>query len=160
MGENIPIFPHFPRVWRCRSSTGSVSAPGLVKRCANWEQHTKKVLGTFWYDQKTSILDIVPILWVQLFLVIKCVVISKQAKKDLRKVPSHIADKLQVWIESVELIGLEEVRKRPGFHDEPLKGSRQGQRSIRLSKAYRAIYTLERGVIECAEIKEVNKHEY
>lgn len=53
------------------------------------------------------------------------------------------------------------VRRLPGFHDEPLKGQRQGQRSIRLNRAYRAIY-VERhgGEIELVEVMEVNKHEY
>ncbi len=40
-------------------------------------------------------------------------------------------------------IGLSEVRKVPGYHDEPLKGQRKGQRSIRLSRSYRAIYVIE-----------------
>ena len=53
------------------------------------------------------------------------------------------------------------MRKRPGFHDEPLKGKRQGQRSIRLNKGFRAIYTIDTGgVIHFIEIAEVNKHEY
>ena len=29
-----------------------------------------------------------------------------------------------------------------GFHDEPLRGQRHGQRSIRLNRAYRAIYVI------------------
>ncbi|STY25350.1 Plasmid maintenance system killer protein [Legionella taurinensis] len=54
-----------------------------------------------------------------------------------------------------------EVRKIPGFHDEPLKGNRVGQRSIRLSRAYRAIYELgQQGKMEIVEIVEVNKHDY
>lgn len=53
------------------------------------------------------------------------------------------------------------VRKIPSFHDEPLKGDRKGQRSIRLSKAYRAIYKIgKQGNLEIAEIIEVNKHDY
>jgi len=56
---------------------------------------------------------------------------------------------------------LEEVRKIPGYHDEPLKGRRAGQRSIRLSKAYRAIYVLlESGSIEFVSVEEVSKHDY
>jgi len=43
-----------------------------------------------------------------------------------------------IWVAAVELDGVEEVRKAPGYHDEPLKGSRAGQRSIRLSRSYRA----------------------
>jgi hypothetical protein len=34
------------------------------------------------------------------------------------------------WVDDVEERGLEEVRKIPGWHDEPLKGERKGQRSI------------------------------
>ncbi len=47
----------------------------------------------------------------------------------------------QRWALLVEDIGLHEVRKIPGYHDEPLQGDRQGERSTRLSKAYRVIYT-------------------
>lgn len=57
--------------------------------------------------------------------------------------------------------GLREVRKRPGYHDEPLKGKRQGQRSIRLSRGYRAIYIIdELSKVHFVEIIEVNKHDY
>jgi proteic killer suppression protein len=62
---------------------------------------------------------------------------------------------------AIELLGAREVRKRPGFHDEPLHGDRKGQRSIRLNKAYRAIYIeTQNGEIELVEILEVSKHEY
>ena len=65
------------------------------------------------------------------------------------------------WVEAVEAQGLEEVRKIPGFHDEPLRGQRRGQRSIRLSRAYRAIYRiLEDGALEFISVEEVTKHEY
>ena len=58
-------------------------------------------------------------------------------------------------------IGLRECRKYKGFHDEPLKGERKGQRSVRLSKAYRAIYVeLENNEYKIIEVIEVNKHEY
>ena len=49
----------------------------------------------------------------------------------------------------------------PGYHDEALRGKRKGQRSIRLNRAYRAIYTIDKsGNINFIEILEVNKHEY
>jgi len=88
------------------------------------------------------------------------VVISKKTQKDLKKVPMHIVNKLMAWVESVETEGLENVRKVPGFHDEPLHGQRTGQRSIRLSKAYRAIYRIVADKIEFVLIEEVNKHDY
>ena len=53
------------------------------------------------------------------------------------------------------------MQKIKGFHDEPLKGKRSGQRSIRLNKAYRAIYTIgQDGGVEIVEVHEVSKHEY
>jgi proteic killer suppression protein len=56
---------------------------------------------------------------------------------------------------------LEEVRKIPGLHDEPLVGRRRGMRSIRLSRAYRAMYRLVReGDVEVVSIEEVSKHGY
>ena len=57
--------------------------------------------------------------------------------------------------------GLEQTRKQPGFHDEPLKGRRKGQRSVRLSRAYRAVYEFRRdGSVEFISVEEVSKHDY
>jgi len=87
--------------------------------------------------------------------------ISRRAQKQLKKVPTHILDKLESWIDAVALDGLENIRKVPGYHDEPLAGKRKGQRSIRLSKAYRAIYIIDSdGNIEFVSIEEVSKHDY
>ena len=91
---------------------------------------------------------------------IKVVVLTERAKKDLRAVPTQVVDKFEAWVQSVEAIGLEEVRKIPGFHDEPLRGKRKGQRSIRLNRAYRAFYVVIRGAVEFVSVEEVNKHEY
>lgn len=81
--------------------------------------------------------------------------------KHLRQTPPQVAAKFRAWVLLVELTGLREVRKRPGFHDEPLKGDRMGQRSIRLNRSYRAVY-VERcsGAVELIEVVEVTKHEY
>lgn len=86
--------------------------------------------------------------------------LSTKALKDLRKIPLPIVIKLQSWIDAVGHRGLSEVRKIPGYHDEPLRGRREGQRSIRLNKAYRAIYVIKDGAISFVEIQEVNKHDY
>lgn len=81
--------------------------------------------------------------------------------KDLKKLPRHVLDKLLAWVQSVERDGVEMVRLRPGYHDEPLKGRRAGERSIRLSKAYRAIYRLGHdGDVELVEVIEAHKHRY
>jgi len=87
--------------------------------------------------------------------------ISDDAAKDLKKVPALIRQKLLFWVELVERSGLAEVRKIPGFHDEPLKGKMKGVRSIRLNKAYRAFYITKRdNTIEFVSIEAVNKHDY
>ena len=84
---------------------------------------------------------------------------TRKFEKDLERAPSHLRDKAIFWIEVVESLGLRVVRKRPGFHDEPLKGKRRGQRSVRLNQAYRLIYREMRGEVEIL-LLEVTKHEY
>lgn len=91
---------------------------------------------------------------------INIVRLSKRAKKDLLRVPEHVAVHLTKWAEDVEHKGVEEVRKIPGYHDEPLHGRRKGERSIRLTRAYRAIYRVYETTFKFIEVEEVNKHEY
>jgi proteic killer suppression protein len=96
---------------------------------------------------------------------IRLVEISRRAERDLRRVPKHVVVKLMGWVAAVEDQGLEEVRRIPGYHDEPLHGDREGQRSIRLSQSYRAFYVLRgrsdgRQTVEFASVEEVNKHDY
>lgn len=87
--------------------------------------------------------------------------ITKQALKDLKKAPLYIQEKLRAWLVAVSKTGLAETRKRPGWHDEPLHGDRNGQRSIRLNRQWRAIYiVLENGKIELIKIIEVTPHDY
>jgi len=93
--------------------------------------------------------------------VITTVVVGNRAQKQLARMPTRIAEKLMAWVEAVTGDGLEEVRKLPGYHDEPLKGDRLGQRSIRLSIHYRAIYEIKSaGRVEFVSIEEVSKHGY
>ena len=92
---------------------------------------------------------------------ITTVSVSKAAEKDLRRVPNHVARTLQLWVKDVRLRGVEEVRKTTSYHDEPLHGQRRGQRSIRLSRAYRAIYVVRRdATLEFISVQEVSKHDY
>ncbi len=89
------------------------------------------------------------------------VLLAPRAVKQLRKIPRHVIQKLLEWVDAVEMLGLHEVRKVPGYHDEPLRGQRAGQRSIRLSRAYRAIYVVTiRGNVELVQVEEVSKHDY
>lgn len=87
--------------------------------------------------------------------------LSKFAEKQLRKLPQNIIAAYYTWVRSVELDGIRKTRLLPGYHDEPLKGDRKGQRSVRLSKAYRVIYEENQsGNIILIAVLEVNKHEY
>lgn len=86
---------------------------------------------------------------------------GRSVEKQLDRIPEVIVRKFRLWVALVEESGLREVRKHKGFHDEPLKGKRQGQRSVRLNQAYRAVYVEhEEGRVELVEVLEVNKHEY
>ena len=91
---------------------------------------------------------------------IRRVAITRHVEKQLRRLPRHIVDNLMIWVAAVEHEGLEEVRKVPGYRDEPLKGDRAGQRSIRLSRAYRAIYEIKGDSAKFVSVEEVSKHGY
>lgn len=87
--------------------------------------------------------------------------ITKHALKDLKSTPLYIQEKFRAWVVAVNKSGLDETKKRPGWHDEPLLGRRKGQRSIRLNKQWRAIYVIrDNGIIEFIEVTEVMPHEY
>ena len=87
------------------------------------------------------------------------VAVNKKAQKQLKKLSNHIVMKLRKWAEDVEEFGIKEIRLIPGYNDELLQGKRAGQRSIRLSKAYRGIY-IEYKKTVTIKVIEVNKHEY
>jgi toxin HigB-1 len=86
--------------------------------------------------------------------------LTKRVEKQLRRVPVHIREQLEYWIATVETDGLDSARKVPGYHDEPLLGRRVGQRSIRLSRSYRAIYEVKRDIAQFVSVEEVSKHDY
>lgn len=87
----------------------------------------------------------------------KKIIFSKLASKQLQKVPTHIANKVKGWVKSVQAVGLITIRSKKGLHDEPLKGTRQGQRSVRLNQQWRLIYTES---LEIIAIEEVTPHDY
>lgn len=91
---------------------------------------------------------------------LRTVALSRRAQKEIAAVPRHVVIKLQDWVEDVEDRGLEEVRKIPGYHDEPLQGPLKGMRSIRLSRSYRAYYRIVKGAVEFVRVERVDKHGY
>ena len=87
--------------------------------------------------------------------------LSRRVRKQLQKVPRHIVENLAAWVDDVETRGLEAARRTPGYHDEPLHGAREGQRSVRLSRSYRAMYIVKvEGTVEFVSVEEISKHEY
>lgn len=91
--------------------------------------------------------------------VVTRVEISRFAEKRLRSAPGYIKDALYAWVTAVQREGIREVRRLPGYHDEPLHGDRRGQRSVRLSRSWRAVYIESEEGISILVI-EVNKHAY
>jgi len=69
--------------------------------------------------------------------------LTERAKRDLRKLPVYIIDKLLAWVGRVEKVGVDEVRKIKGYHDEVLRGVRSGQRSIRLTTCPKSRFHLK-----------------
>lgn len=91
---------------------------------------------------------------------INSVELSSLVKKQIKRLPIHIVVSFQNWAEDVEARGLEEVRKIPGYHDEPLRGELRGFRSIRLSRGYRAYYQVVGGAVKFVNVERIDKHEY
>jgi proteic killer suppression protein len=92
-------------------------------------------------------------------LVIKEVNLTPSAAKQLRLAPPQVRRKLELWRELVAQYGVLQVRKTPGFHDEPLRAPRAGQRSIRLSLQWRAIYLVSETRLKILVI-EITPHKY
>lgn len=93
------------------------------------------------------------------------VYLSKKAEKGLRKAPIQVQQKTAFWKKLVEMKGLQQAKLVKGFHDEPLKGERKGQRSIRLNLLWRAIYETRIGTegkerIELVDVVELTPHKY
>lgn len=88
-------------------------------------------------------------------------VVFDRVYREFRWLPHFVVKNLFAWAKEVSLKGIREVRKMSGYHDEPLHGDRQGQRSIRLSRSYRAIYIENtEGPITLLIVEEITKHGY
>ncbi len=89
------------------------------------------------------------------------VIVSRKYAKQFEKLPKNIKECVLLWIRYVEYEGPEAIKRMRGYRDKPLKGERKGQRSIRLNRAYRLIYTaLESEKTHFIKILEVHKHDY
>jgi toxin HigB-1 len=80
-------------------------------------------------------------------------------RKICDKIPKSVVEKYELWKNVVFRHGPEKLREFPGFHDEKLKGQRQGQRSSRLNLQYRVIYTIDRQIVTVF-VLEITPHKY
>jgi proteic killer suppression protein len=87
------------------------------------------------------------------------ILFTKQAQKGFASAPPQVKAKLNQWISDVRKDGLSVVRQAPTYRDEPLKGQRQGEHSIRLNHQWRAIYKVEHNRLTLT-LLEVTPHDY
>ncbi len=76
-----------------------------------------------------------------------------------RKLPAQVVKKYELWKDIVFRHGPDKLGEFPGFHDEKLKGEREGQRSSRLNIQYRVIYIVEKDIVRVSVI-DISAHKY
>lgn len=86
-------------------------------------------------------------------------VLTRSAKKALVKCPDFIRDAFYAWAAVVAANGTHYTRTETRFKDEPLKGERHGQYSVRLNRQWRIIYTETHETLTIT-ILEVTPHDY
>lgn len=80
-------------------------------------------------------------------------------EKTCFRLPQKIIKKYELWKDIVFRHGPEKLKEFPGFHDEKLKGAREGQRSSRLNLQYRVIYAVQRNIVT-VYVLEITPHQY
>ena len=79
--------------------------------------------------------------------------------KIMAKLPLQVVKKYELWKNIVFRHGPDKLQEFPGFHDEKLKGDREGQRSSRLNIQYRVIYNIEKEIVTVYVI-DITPHKY
>ena len=87
------------------------------------------------------------------------VLYHRQAAKRIKKLPSNVKEKLDIWVEIATQEGPSGLRVFPGFNDEGLSGVWKGYRSSRLSRQYRVIYSSDKDVLQILVV-DVTAHDY
>ena len=82
-----------------------------------------------------------------------------KSNKVVEKLPLQVVKKYEIWKSIVFRHGPDKLKEFPGFHDEKLKGDREGQRSSRLNIQYRIGYSIEKEVVMVYVI-DINPHKY
>jgi len=84
---------------------------------------------------------------------------EKNIARTCKKLPVQVVKKYELWKNLIFRHGPRILKSFPGFHDEKLKGSREGQRSSRLSLQYRVIYEIKGEEIRVF-VLEITPHKY
>jgi|GEM_PF-3380327 len=87
--------------------------------------------------------------------------IERGAEKQVGKLSKEVRQGFEDWRSDVKRDGLLEVRKRPGYHDEPIRRCKDYViRSARLTAKYRVIYTLSsQGSEKTLKVIDFNDHQ-
>ena len=83
----------------------------------------------------------------------------RSLEKNYARIPQEIVKKYELWKDIVFRHGPEKLKEFPGFHDEKLKGDREGQRSSRLNLQYRVVYMVQRNIVT-VYVLEITPHKY
>ena len=83
----------------------------------------------------------------------------KSVTKRTRKLPQHVLERYEQWVQIVRMSGPEGLRELPGLNDESLSGEWDGHRSSRLNLQYRVIYKIEREEVQVLVV-ELTAHDY
>lgn len=83
----------------------------------------------------------------------------RKLKQVVEKLPLQVVKKYELWKNIVFRHGPDKLREFPGFHDERLKGDREGQRSSRLNIQYRVIYVIEKEIVS-VDVIDITPHKY
>ena len=87
------------------------------------------------------------------------VFLSEEAAEQLPALPLPIIEKVQLWTDIVENMGLKKARRIKQFHDCSLNGRHSGLRTIDLSDNYFAVYAENQARLEIQELQKVEDYD-
>ncbi|MCK5850800.1 MAG: type II toxin-antitoxin system mRNA interferase toxin, RelE/StbE family [Kiritimatiellae bacterium] len=79
--------------------------------------------------------------------------------KKLSRIPAEVLKRYEKWKDIVSISGPKGLKLIKGFHDESLRGKRQGQRSSRLGLQYRLIYKIKNKKLY-VKVIDITPHDY
>ncbi len=88
--------------------------------------------------------------------------LEKEYREHNKGVKAYGPEVARKYIQRIDIIkqvrDIDELMNLPALGCHPLKGSRHGQYTVKLTGFYRLIFTLKGDALEIAHIEEVSKH--